>query len=223
MSYNSEQWYFGYTDGRRSLLRENAEEQLSRLRRLGILDLPRHGRVLDLGCGDGNLITTLRNQGFLHVTGLEPDGRLVERSRERAAIVVGRGPDLPFGNEEFDVVLCMASIHHLKSADEMWRLQDEVWRILRPGGRFLYVEPAQTLLRRVLTPLLLSPLSGLTQFSRQKRAMVLAEWPELNAWLRLETIYPANLANKPFRIHINDVVGLKRFVHAEKTGGDDAG
>lgn len=217
---NSEGWRYGYRDARRTFLSGNNEERMRRLRRLNFLDLPREAKILDLGCGDGNVISALRQLGFSNVVGLEPDSSLVAESPERNAIVVGGGPDLPFPDAEFDAVLCMASLHHLKNTADMLAIQDELFRVLTPGGYLYYVEPADSMLRKILTPLLLSPLSELTKFSRQKKAMVLAEWPELTQWLRTESAYPQELVNRSFELQMNKVVGLKRFVRARKPVND---
>jgi trans-aconitate methyltransferase len=92
-------------------------------------------RILDLGCGTGELTSRIVAAGA-DVLGLDASPRMIEAARERfpgATFVVGDGQDLAF-HQEFDAVFSNAALH--------WMLRPQavaagVVRSLRPGGRFV--------------------------------------------------------------------------------------
>ena len=101
-------------------------------------------RVLDLGCGDGELTFHLYDAGAL-VSGLDisPDTielarRRFERYRPDAEVDFRVGPaeDTPFEDASFDVVVGKWILHHIDVA----RAADEVARLLRPGGKAVFAE-----------------------------------------------------------------------------------
>jgi ubiquinone/menaquinone biosynthesis C-methylase UbiE len=107
-------------------------------------------RVLDLGCGIGNILIALAERfEFIHVplgVDVSPDLiRIGEREvakaglRDRIGLQVAPATRLPFEDAAFDVVL---TSHVLKHLDEEALLTGfrEVARVLRPGGRFLLWE-----------------------------------------------------------------------------------
>lgn len=67
---------------------------------------------------------------------LASDSRLVFRND--AVFVAARGQALPFAPETFDGMLCLNALHHLP--DYAAALQ-EIYRVLRPGGRAVFSEP----------------------------------------------------------------------------------
>lgn len=94
-------------------------------------------RVLDVGCGTGNL---LRAAGKRHpgveLFGLDPDLKMLaraERKVRRARLDRGFAQELAFPDGSFDVVFSSLMLHHLDvpSKDEMLA---EVRRVLRPDG-----------------------------------------------------------------------------------------
>lgn len=97
--------------------------------------------VLDLGCGTGTLTLMIkRAQPEAHVFGLDPDPRVLERARAKAAgagLVVnfdlGLADSLVYTAELFDRVLSSLMFHHLTPAQKRAALR-EVRRVLRPGG-----------------------------------------------------------------------------------------
>lgn len=103
-------------------------------------------RVLDLGCGDGRLLALVlearRAAGGVAVDFSPP---MLERARERFSDVPGvevREHDLaePLPDlGSFDLVVSSLAIHHLEDARKR-ELYAEVFRLLRPGGRFSNLE-----------------------------------------------------------------------------------
>jgi len=116
-------------------------EEVARL--IGAVDL-RGLAVLDIGCGAGGIdIALVRAHGVGFVTAIDVEDTVVGRARALVArdslgtrirvLKVAPGP-LPFPPCSFDVVFSKDSIVHI--ADKH-ALMAEVFRVLKPGGRFI--------------------------------------------------------------------------------------
>jgi len=95
--------------------------------------------VLDVGCGTGALAARLAKEGY-DVTGVDPSDGMLDMLRERAPgirAVHGDGTQLPFGDDVFDLVLCVAVMHHVAEARAVRSTLSEMVRVARPGGRVL--------------------------------------------------------------------------------------
>ena len=90
-------------------------------------------RILDLGCGDGQLTAKIAAAGA-EVVGADRSAEMVEAARGRGIEAqVCNGEDLPF-HAEFDAVFSNAALHWVHDQDAMIA---GVRRALRPGGRFV--------------------------------------------------------------------------------------
>ena len=103
------------------------------------IDISRHDRVLDVGCGIGATLCHLNKAYGCEVVGLTPVPEQVELAArlaksQHATIRVDRGhaESLPYPNQSFDVVTCFESPCHF---DDRQAFFDEVYRVLKPGGR----------------------------------------------------------------------------------------
>jgi ubiquinone/menaquinone biosynthesis C-methylase UbiE len=89
-------------------------------------------RVLDAGCGDGLFARAIAAPV---VIGIDNSSAMVERARSRGVDArVASIEELPFGDGEFDVVVCNWVLYHLQDLDRGFR---ELARVLRPTGRFV--------------------------------------------------------------------------------------
>lgn len=100
-----------------------------------LLDPKPGERILDLGCGSGQLTAKIAESGA-DVTGLDRSGEMVAEARRNF-------PSLPFGlgdaanftvDVPFDAVFSNAALHWVKDADG---IAASVARALRRGGRFV--------------------------------------------------------------------------------------
>jgi ubiquinone/menaquinone biosynthesis C-methylase UbiE len=121
-----------------------------------------HGDVLEIGAGTGaNLVHY--PPAVRRLVLAEPDAgmraRLKRKVGERAEVTVidTTAESLPLPDKAFDVVV---STLVLCSVDSPGRSLAEVWRVLKPGGRFLFLEHvvAQGRPGRLRWQLLLEPL-----------------------------------------------------------------
>jgi SAM-dependent methyltransferase len=91
-------------------------------------------RILDLGCGDGQLTAQLASSGA-DVTGIDASLAMIEAARARG-VTAQHAPaeKLPFPAASFDAVFSNAALHWVRGQDAMMA---EVHRVLKPGGRFV--------------------------------------------------------------------------------------
>lgn len=98
-------------------------------------------RVLDVGCGTGVVAITAARLGA-EVKAIDLTPELLERARENAAVAEvkvewseGDAEELPFEDEEFDVVL--SQFAHIFAPRPEVALK-EMLRVLRPGGTIAF-------------------------------------------------------------------------------------
>jgi SAM-dependent methyltransferase len=91
-------------------------------------------RILDLGCGDGQLTTRLQTTGA-EVVGVDASEPMVAAARARGiAADQANAESLPYADASFDAVFSNAALHWVRNHDAMMA---EVHRVLKPGGRFV--------------------------------------------------------------------------------------
>lgn len=108
---------------------------------LRALDLPRGGRVLQVGCGRGIALPALaRHLRPVHLVGIDIDptllaeaGRRVQEAGIPAEVIVADVRQLPFSDQDFDVVIDFGTCFHVARPDDALR---EVARTLAPRGIF---------------------------------------------------------------------------------------
>jgi SAM-dependent methyltransferase len=100
-------------------------------------------RVLDVGCGEGELAVRLAGLGA-QVTGVDASAPMIAAARaraERSGLVVtfceGRADALPFPAASFDLVVAVTVLCFIEDALPTFR---EVSRVLAPGGQFVIGE-----------------------------------------------------------------------------------
>jgi tRNA (cmo5U34)-methyltransferase len=107
----------------------------------------RVSRVLDLGSGDGRLLTLVRlAHSGVRAVAVDFSPTMLERLRARfdgdgLVTILAHNLDepLPRFDGMFDAVVSSFAIHHLNH-DRKRALYDEVFRILTPGGVFMNLE-----------------------------------------------------------------------------------
>ncbi len=181
----TERWRESYSRVRKDPFNAPQATNRSRLRLLGVCSLPRASALLDVGTGDGNLFKTLLDLGFARLWGLEYQLELLDCHPRRERVAVASATHIPYATGSMDAVIVMDVLHHL-TREQLPSCLSEIHRVLRPGGLLYVCEPASTLTRKALTLLLMSPLSSLTRFSRDKRTMVEQERDTLGPWLEDE-------------------------------------
>lgn len=125
-----------------------------RLTALACLEEKPH-KVLDIGCGTGDLTINLAQlaEDGTSITGLDYSLPMLELAQQKAAraevskkvhFVHGDVASLPFPDGHFDCVGISFAFRNLTYKNPL-RLPhlSEVWRVLKPGGRYVIVESSQ--------------------------------------------------------------------------------
>lgn len=101
------------------------------------------GHVVEIGAGTGANLAAY-GPGVEHLTLLEPSAPMADQLRARAAtsggetrIIEAPGEALPLADASVDAVV---STLVLCTVDDLDRTLAEVERVLRPGGRFVFIE-----------------------------------------------------------------------------------
>ena len=112
-------------------------------KQLDALDINANGkRVLDVGCGPGNLLVALSADIPELLVGVDVDAiflrvgrseieKLIEKSSMTPALLRASLPTLPFADASFDLVTCFLVMPHVP--DDSVALT-ELARVLKPGG-----------------------------------------------------------------------------------------
>ena len=121
-------------------------------------------KVLDVGCGSGNLTLTAKKYAGTAgaVYGIDAAPEMIAVAREKAkrnglqaVFEVGLIEKIPFPDATFDVVINRLVIHHLPD-DLKRRGFAEIFRVLKPGGRVFLADfrpPSNPILAHIATAL----------------------------------------------------------------------
>ncbi len=123
-----------YTKGKKNII--DIEEKVL----LSFLPESGNKKLLDIGCGTGEITLELKNKGF-DVTGIDFSEVAVKKAREKGLNIILSDFDkdgIKFPDNSFDIVWAGDIIEHV--FDPMF-LFKEIARVLRPDGSFLLTVP----------------------------------------------------------------------------------
>lgn len=116
---------------------------------LRALELGPGRTVLEVACGSGGVSCRIALETGAQCIGIDINAHGIEAARQRAheqAVtdrvsfeLVDAGERLPFPDGSFDAVFCNDSMNHIPGRLDVLR---EWHRVLRPGGRALFTDPA---------------------------------------------------------------------------------
>ena len=99
------------------------------------------GRILDNGCGIGNLFEMVPAD---RIVGLDLSTQMLKHAAKRSSrLVLGNSQQLPFKDNSFDLVFCRSLLHHLPQPELAVK---EMYRILKPAGEVVLADTNTSLL-----------------------------------------------------------------------------
>ena len=197
---------------------ETPEQELrkfvKRLKKLGVDQLPRDSRVVELFCGRGNGLRALARLGFTHLEGVDLSGRLIRLYQGNAQCYVCDCRRLPFSDQSKDVLIVQGGLHHLPTLPEsLDQTLAEMHRVLRKSGRVIVVEPWLTPFLKLVHSI--SRIGLVRRFSAKLDAlatMIDYERPTYEQWLGRPALI-LSLAHAHFSpLHESRAWGKWRFV-----------
>jgi SAM-dependent methyltransferase len=123
-------WIDGFTDGA-------DPEYVEQIIPLAVEELAGRHKILDLGCGDGQIARALAAQGS-DVLGVDPTQLHIDVAIERGGgprYLLGGATKIPADDETFDAVVACLVFEHIDQMDEA---MVEVARVLKPNGQFSF-------------------------------------------------------------------------------------
>src|SRR6476646_3718956 len=122
---------------RRARGRPEFQERFALFTRLAQATLPTGGRALDLGCGPGDLLALLADNGF-GVTGVDGSEAMLARAREVVPTGDFMSSRLPLSSahiarlrRRFDLVTASSLLEYI---DDDYLMMAQIHDCLRPGG-----------------------------------------------------------------------------------------
>ena len=102
-------------------------------------------RVLDLGCGSGMFLPAIYKQTRdIHAVDTsaallgQAEGLVSAYGLEGIAGVEADAEKLPYGDAHFDTLVAVDVLHHFQRFN---RCLKEMWRVVKPGGNLIILEP----------------------------------------------------------------------------------
>lgn len=104
--------------------------------------------VLDLGCGNGLMMSEVLKQGSKKYIGLDNSLKLIALAKKRytkeikekkVKFEVGDATKLPFDKNSFDFIFSFAVMHHIPSKELQLKFLSEIFNTLKAGGKAVVV------------------------------------------------------------------------------------
>jgi len=104
-----------------------------------LADLPTSGALLDVGGGTGRVAQFLRGQAA-QVVVADLSQKMLREAAKKDGLhpVCSSAEELSFLDESFERIIMVDALHHVHNQRQT---ADELWRVLRPGGRIVIEEP----------------------------------------------------------------------------------
>jgi 2-polyprenyl-3-methyl-5-hydroxy-6-metoxy-1,4-benzoquinol methylase len=105
------------------------------------VNVPEKGKILDLGCGNGNISLAIGSCGY-NVLGLDLDETSIDNANERnnfenVIFDVKNAEELNV-NDKFDAIVCSEVLEHLYKPEELVKV---IWNLLKENGIFIATVP----------------------------------------------------------------------------------
>ena len=105
-------------------------------------DLPVNKKVklLDVGCGTGNLLAILKRESMAELYGIDLSEKMLKKARNklgRVHLKIGNAENLKYKDKSFDYVFSVDAFHHYSNQQ---KAMHEFYRVLKNGGKLMIVD-----------------------------------------------------------------------------------
>lgn len=106
-------------------------------------------KLLDVGCGTGNVLIKLDTNEELSLYGLDISEKMIETAKKNlgnnAELKIGDSEYMPWEDDFFDVIVCNASFHHYPNPE---KVLFEMKRVLKSNGLLIIGDPTAPVIGR---------------------------------------------------------------------------
>ena len=165
-----------------------------------------YDRVLDVGCGDGINVKVLRDMGISRVVGVDVSPFLIKKAKKmnpKVKFYIAPAEKLPFRVNQFDAVLVDSVFHHLFGYEKPLK---EIRRVLKPGGKLCFIEPRNTILRRFIDFISLTPIAPAIPIIKERSQAYRKAKDRMQHWLATQ---------EEFFMWLNKLDMKEVFCHAD--------
>jgi tRNA (uracil-5-)-methyltransferase TRM9 len=104
----------------------------------GVVDfleqVPTQSKILDVGCGNGKYLS-VRRDCEIHACDACPNlANIAKQKHSHAHVSVANALSMPYDDNVYDNVICVAVLHHLSTVENRANVIKELIRVLKPGG-----------------------------------------------------------------------------------------
>lgn len=186
----TDSWQETYRDD--VLVRRRVRTHRKKLKRLGLFDSSEDSAILDVCCGEGEMLDMMAQAGFRNLFGVDlafDSKRAARFASKQWKYIAGSATQIPFGKNKFDWIVCAHSLHHLWPLENIRAFVCQSYEALKPGGRLALIDHYDSIQMRLALGLILSPVALLTPWTKLFRQQHLEEkdllygylnhWPEV--------------------------------------------
>lgn len=166
-------------------------------------NISKEHRILDAGCGTGRNHFYFVKQGY-NVSAFDHSETALQQAIAAAqamnyatnGFLIGNMVDIPFEDESFDWIICVAVLHFAEDDEHFRKMLDELWRVCAKGGKILIRLASDIGIKHLIKPLGDNrfALPDGTERYLVSEATILSETERLNAQL-FEPIKTTNVQN----------------------------
>jgi len=112
-------------------------------------NIPKHAKVLHVGCGSSELAVQMNNEGWSDITNIDFSASLISVLKEKHSNRFGINymemnvEDMSFATGSFDAIIDKACLDSIMCSDESQKHGEraiaQIYKTLRPGGVFLLI------------------------------------------------------------------------------------
>lgn len=135
-------------------------------------------KILDVGCGTGNLSLELREHIQVEIVGIDVSFNMLQKARTKTLDVLCADVDfgLPFGDRAFDAVIGSYFLHYVKNPGALMK---ECFRVLKDDSRLLFLTSSHDQIEQ-LHPVIKEFFPSLTKQDKER----FPDIPELDHFLK---------------------------------------